>query len=140
MLMRHTLLSTLLVACVACVAATAHAQTDSTGADQAMRTRLKSDLRNLVVAQEAYYADHSSYADEIAQLHFRASAGSNVQLVVTQNNAWGAVATDAATPGKSCVIWINLAEKYRPATVRDKYTGTEGQPMCDGDPAPVPKG
>jgi len=122
-------------------AAGAHAQTDSSSTgDLAVRTRLKSDLRNLVVAQEAYYADHSSYADEITQLRFRASTGSQVRLVVTQNAAWAAVASDENTPGKSCTIWINLAEKYRPATLHDKYTGTEGQPVCDGDPAPVPKG
>lgn len=125
---------------VAGMGAAAHAQSDTAAANAAMRTRLKSDLRNLVTAQEAYYADHSSYADEIDRLRFRASSGSQVRLVVTQNSGWAAVATDDATAGRSCAIWINVEQKLRPATMRDKYTGTEGQPVCDGDPAPVPKG
>lgn len=130
----------LAVALLAASAGVARAQSDSLDAALAMRARLKSDLRNLIVAQEAYYADHSSYADDITQLKFRASTGSQVRLVVTQNGAWAAVATDENTPGKSCTVWINLAEKYRPATMHDKYTGNEGSPTCDGDPAPVPKG
>lgn len=125
---------------IAVSAAAAHAQTDSASTDAAVRARLKSDLRNLVVSQEAYYADHSAYADDITKLKFRASTGSQVQLVVTQNNAWAAVGTDDNTPGKSCTIWINLPQKLRPATMQQKYVGTEGAPTCDGDPAPVPKG
>ncbi|HEX3866819.1 MAG TPA: hypothetical protein VHV78_08710 [Gemmatimonadaceae bacterium] len=108
-------------------------------ADAAMRTKLKSDLRNLVVAQESYFADHSAYADLLDNLKFRPSAGSQISLVATQNNAWAAVASDPSWPGKSCVIYINLAEKYRPKTLQEKQVGgmqDEGRPMCDGDPKP----
>ncbi|MGH7619732.1 MAG: type IV pilin protein [Gemmatimonadaceae bacterium] len=107
--------------------------------EKAIRAKLKSDLRNLVTAQEAYYADHTAYADAMENLKFRPSSGSNVSLVATQNNAWAAVATDPSLPGKSCVIFINLAEKYRPKTLEEKRMGTnreEGAPICDGDPKP----
>jgi len=118
-----------------------HAQASSPAddAEKASRTQLKSDLRNLVVAQEAYYADHNAYADVIDNLKYKASAGSQVSLVATQNNAWAAVATDASRPGKSCVLYINLAEKYRPKTLQEKRLGTnneEGAPICDGDAKP----
>lgn len=112
---------------------------DPSDNDAAVRTKLKSDLRNLVTAQEAYYADHSAYADVIDNLKFRPSSGSQVSLTATQNNSWGAIATDPSWPGKSCVIFINLAEKYRPKTLSEKRMGEthdEGRPMCDGDPKP----
>jgi Tfp pilus assembly protein PilE len=119
--------------------ASLRAQAVAGDAEQAIRTRLKSDLRNLVVAQEKYFAEHSTYADQIDALAYRASQGAQVSLVATQNNAWAAVATDASAPGKSCTIFINLAEKYRPKTAQEKRPGVvEGAPLCDGDPKPEP--
>lgn len=109
---------------------------DPDDAEKAIRTRLKNDLRNLVTAQESYYASHSAYADILGNLAFRPSNGSEVSLVATQNNAWAAVASDPSWPGKSCVIFINLAEKYRPKTLQEKRSGEtndEGRPLCDGD-------
>jgi hypothetical protein len=122
------------------VAPAIRAQTaDQSDADNAIRAKLKSDLRNLVTSQEAYYASHNAYADVLGNLTFRPSSGTEVSLVATQNNAWAAVASDPAWPGKSCVIFINLAEKYRPKTLQEKRAGEtneEGRPLCDGDPKP----
>jgi hypothetical protein len=115
------------------------AQDTATEAERATRTKLKSDLRNLVTAQEKYYADHSTYADQMDALAFRPSEGTQVSLVATQNNAWAAVATEVGNPARSCVIYINLAEKYRPGTAQEKRVPTnkeEGAPICDGDPKP----
>ena len=54
------LLSAALLAAV-CTAPALRAQTTSQDdAERAARSRLKSDLRNLVTAQESYYADHSA--------------------------------------------------------------------------------
>jgi hypothetical protein len=131
---------TLLVALAVLIAPTLRAQaTTSDDAEKAIRTKLKSDLRNLVTAQEAYYADHSAYADQIDNLKFRPSSGSHVSLTATQNNAWAAMATDSSLPGRSCVIYVNLAEQYRPKTLQEKRVATnseEGAPICDGDPKP----
>ena len=117
-----------------------HAQTPTLDdAEKAIRTKLKSDLRNLVTAQEAYYADHSAYADQLDNLKYRPSTGTQVSLTATQNNSWGAMATDPSLPGKSCVIYVNLAEQYRPKTLQEKRVATnkeEGAPICDGDPKP----
>src|ERR1051326_3625407 len=117
---------------LALAASVARAQDQTPDPEKAVRTKLKSDLRNLVTAQEAYFADHSTYADQIESLKFRPSSGSQVSLVATQNNAWAAVATDASLPGRSCVIFINLAEKYRPKTLQEKRMGAsneEGAPI-----------
>jgi len=40
-------------------------------------------------------------------------------------------------PSRSCVIFINLAEQYRPKTSQEnRAASTEGAPLCDGDPKP----
>jgi Tfp pilus assembly protein PilE len=106
-------------------------------AEAAVRSRLKSDLRNLVVAQEAYFANHSSYAASLEVLSkYRPSAGSQIRLVLTRENSWAATANDAATTGRSCTIWINVDnEQHRQRTRKEIRVGREGEPVCDGDSA-----
>ena len=91
--------------------------------------QMKSDLRNLVVAQEAYFHDHSAYAANMDGLNFRHSAGVTVTLTATQNNAWAAEAHSAVIPNWVCGIYINLAEQYRPK-VSVETKAAEGEPRC----------
>ena len=130
------LVPTLVVSALVFAAPSLRAQTLSDSADAALRAQIKSDLRNLVTAQEAYYAGHSAYAPAMDGLSFRASNGDQVSLTVTQNNSWAAVATHPSRPGKSCVVYVNVAAKYQPKTMQSKLTGGDGQPVCDGDPPP----
>ena len=104
-------------------------------AEAAVRSRLKSDLRNLVVAQEAYFANHRSYAPSLEALStYRPSAVSQIRLVLTRENSWAAMANDAATSRRSCTIWINVeSEQHRPRTLKEGRVGREGEPVCDGD-------
>jgi len=92
---------------------------------------MKSDLRNLVTAQEAYYADHSAYASEVSSLKFRDSQNVSVRLTATQNNAWAAEARSALLPNVACTIFVNLAEQYRPKIGGKLIPGqAEGEPAC----------
>jgi len=91
--------------------------------------KMKSDLRNLVTAQEAYYAGHNAYAAELDGLSFRSSAGVTISFTATQNNAWGAEARNDALPNIVCGIYVNLAEKYRPK-VSVETKAAEGEPTC----------
>ena len=93
--------------------------------------QMKSDLRNLVVAQEAYFADHSAYASDVTDLKFRNSQNVSVRLTATQNNAWGGEARSALLPNVACTIWVNLAEKNRPKVGGELIPGqAEGEPAC----------
>ena len=91
--------------------------------------KMKSDLRNLVTAQESYFADHSAYAAELTDLRFRSSAGVTITFTATQNAAWGAEARNEALPNVVCGIYVNLAEKYRPK-VSIQTKAAEGEPTC----------
>jgi hypothetical protein len=91
-----------------------------------------SDLRNLVVAQEAYFAEHARYATDLAVTQFRASSGHAVRLLRAGPNGYGAELTSSAISG-SCVIHVNLPPVEQPRTATEKKVFPEGEPACDGD-------
>lgn len=75
--------------------------------EKAYIATMKSDLRNLVTAEEAYYADRNGYAglDQLSGNYFQASTG--VFVVVDQVTAggWSATATHNRTKYR-CVIFV----------------------------------
>lgn len=98
----------------------------------------RSDLRNLVVAQEAYFADHGRYAPTMEALdRYRPSRGNVIKLVHVVNDGWTASLTGAYLPG-SCTIWVNVPSEKRAGTEREKRVGGEGEPVCDTPPALAP--
>lgn len=86
---------------------------------------LKTDLRNLVTAEEAYFYDYATYTTSIGTAFFQPSQG--VAFVVSSADAtgWAATATHVGLVGGSpagCHIAVGAAET----------TGTEaeGAPYC----------
>lgn len=64
---------------------------------------MESDLGNLRIAQEAYWAEHMVYATDTTGLDFRRT--SNVNLEISSKDAAGgytAIATHANVPGRQC--------------------------------------
>lgn len=116
------------------------ASTVPTAADSARAfvASARSDLRNLVVAQEAYYAVNARYAPTMEALTgYRPSRGNVIKLVHAQNDGWAASLTSANLTG-SCTIWVNVPEDRRAGTEREKRLGDEGEPVCDVQPAARP--
>ena len=91
---------------------------------------MKSDLRNLVTAEEAYFADSVKYSNTTSCTN-PATPGT-VNFCVTQGNTlggptvaaggWSATMTNVNLPGITCAIFVNTAA-VPPAT-------TEGAPAC----------
>lgn len=94
--------------------------------EKAYIAAMKSDLRNLVTAQEAYFADHVAYAAAMDQLRdasqFWSSAG--VTLVIEQVTAegWRAIATHGGTKVR-CGIFVGNVPPPRKGMVT-------AQPLC----------
>ena len=88
----------------------------------AYRAAIKSDLRNLTTAQEAYFADSLRYAASLPELDFTASTYVTVELTLTSDSAWSASASHKGTPTR-CTIFIGNIEP----PVAD---GVEGEPSC----------
>ena len=90
-------------------------------------TAMKSDLRNLVTAEEAFFSDSSKYGT-IDQLKFQNSTGVSKPVVVPGAGFWSATVTHSQLdPAQSCGIGINTTN---PAVAG----AAEGEPACK--PAP----
>jgi hypothetical protein len=76
---------------------------------KAYRAELKSDLRNLVTTEEAYYADHHHYGsgpELLAEKAFYASTGDSLVIVAANTVGWHATGTNWNLPGEECGIWV----------------------------------
>ena len=84
--------------------------------------QMKSDLRNLATAEEAFFYDSTKYSPNLAQLNnFSPSTG--VTLTVTAApGGWNARADHAQTP-RSCYLFAGSGPPIGPATV-------EGRIVC----------
>ena len=88
--------------------------------EKAYVASMKSDLRNLITAQEAYFADNNStYAASTGAMgtNYRASSGVTVTINSSTATGWTASATHASTL-KTCNISLGGG-----AT-------NEGEPVC----------
>jgi prepilin-type N-terminal cleavage/methylation domain-containing protein len=74
---------------------------------RAFQAAMQSDLGNLKIAQEVYWADHQKYATDTSALEFRITT--DVAISITSQDTQGgytAVATHSAVPGRQCVTAI----------------------------------
>ena len=105
---------------------------------------LKSQLRNLVTAQEAYWADHGTYTTDVAALgmHRRRQAGAPaarpdslwVQVVQAGGRSWWGRAGHYAYSGKSCIIYVGTMDDFTAPPTTDGAKAkaqNEGEPLCD---------
>ncbi len=91
--------------------------------EKAYMAAMKSDLRNLVTAEEAYFADNTTYTSSGPAMSYVTSAGVVVAITVdaTIPVGFSAIATHSGT-AESCAIFIQ-APVQGPAT-------QEGEPKC----------
>ena len=90
--------------------------------EKAYVAAMKSDLRNLVTAQESYFADQVSYTTSTTAINFNSSAGVTVSVTAATGTGWSATATHNATT-KTCGIYVGSAT----APIAGQ---NEGEPKC----------
>jgi len=78
---------------------------------------LKSDIRNLATAQEAYFYDNSTYATTVNQLAFNTSPGVVLAIVQATSSGWSARATHPASYPLTCAFYQGNVPAATPATV-----------------------
>ncbi len=93
-------------------------------------TAMKSDLRNLVSAEEAYFSDSSRYEANPLMLGggtppsgFRGSTGVSAPIIATGSGYWSATVTHTQLAGASCGIALNTTNTV-------VATAGEGEPAC----------
>ena len=98
--------------------------------DKAYQAEMKSDLRNLVTAEEAYFGDHHRYgvwADFMKDKSYYASAGDTIEIEVVDTTAWHARARNYSSD-KECGIWVGT----RPAD--GMHGAREQEAVCWKEP------
>lgn len=78
---------------------------------------LKSDLRNLASAQEAYFYDNGAYAALVSQLSFNQSPGVVLSVLEATTSGWSARATHPASYPLTCALFQGNVPAATPATV-----------------------
>jgi type IV pilus assembly protein PilA len=92
---------------------------------QAYLATLKSDLRNLVTAEEAYFADYTTYSTALATTQFQASQGVTYNVSGASGTGWEATATHVGLVGATpsgCHIAVG--------SFASTGTEDEGAPYC----------
>ena len=84
---------------------------------------LRSDLRNLAVAEEGVFYDSTRYSTDTAALKFRPSPGVIVTIVLPATGGWVATATHPLSYPLRCVIYAGTNTPVAPAE-------QEGVPAC----------
>jgi type IV pilus assembly protein PilA len=86
---------------------------------------MKSDLRNLVTAEEAYFADSAVYASDTTKgMKFKPSTGVAMPIITVFAGSWLATNTHTQLPGGfSCGIGVNTTNPVVSAA-------GDGEPTC----------
>lgn len=84
---------------------------------RAFTATLQSDLRNLAVAEEAYYLQNGSYTQDMSRLFVAASAGVTVSVSAADSMGWGATAVHPSADRDVCAIFYGSpSSQPAPAT------------------------
>ena len=85
--------------------------------------QMKTDLRNLVTAEESFFVDSMHYSVyDTSKLKYRTTTGVNTPTITTGAGFWSATVSHTLIPGFSCGVSINTANPI--TTVND------GEPTC----------
>ena len=84
---------------------------------------MKSDLRNLVTAEESFFSDSAKYSSSTTSINFRPSTGVGTPTITTYSGAWVATNTHSQIASFSCGIGVNT-------TTPLVSSAGDGEPTC----------
>ncbi|HEV2670796.1 MAG TPA: prepilin-type N-terminal cleavage/methylation domain-containing protein [Gemmatimonadales bacterium] len=86
--------------------------------------QMKSDLKNLATAEEAFFYDSTFYTTSLVALNnFRSSTGVTLNVLQATPGGWSARAIHAQTT-RQCVLFQGNATPVAPATLEGSITCT----------------
>lgn len=98
---------------------------------------MASALRNLLVAEEKYWAEHGTYTTELAALGLYPQPKPRppflAQVIAAGGRGWSGIAVNRRL-NKSCVIYVGTVDELAviPRTVKDRILpSSEGAPACE---------
>ena len=85
--------------------------------EKAYLASMKSDLKNLATAEEAYFYSNDTYTSSLSVLNFSSSPGVTITIREATAAGWSATATDPAAAVASCAVFYGTAAPVAPASV-----------------------
>lgn len=83
---------------------------------KAFLASMKSDLRNLAVAEESYFYDKHAYTAVLDSMQFVSSPGVVITVVEATSNGWSATSMHPDAYPHLCAIFFGAATPVDPAT------------------------
>jgi type IV pilus assembly protein PilA len=93
----------------------------ATTKEKAYLATMKTDLRNLVTAEEGYFSDNQAFTTDLGAMGFSPSKNVTVTVGTVTANGWDATATHAVATGKTCTVGVGD---------RVPAGGKDGVPQC----------
>ena len=92
---------------------------------KAYTAAMKSDLRNLVTAEESFFSDSTSYVvyGDTTKLKFKPSTGVSTPIIKVGAGYWSATVTHSQIPNFTCGIGVNTVNTI-------VGTAGDGEPAC----------
>ncbi|HYT05135.1 MAG TPA: prepilin-type N-terminal cleavage/methylation domain-containing protein [Gemmatimonadales bacterium] len=91
--------------------------------DKAYIGQMKSDLRNLATAEEAFFFDSSAYTNDFTKMNnYNPSVGINVVVNEHTPQGWSATATTPNNPLLHCDLFSGAAAPVGAATIEGRIT------------------
>ncbi|HEV8411930.1 MAG TPA: prepilin-type N-terminal cleavage/methylation domain-containing protein [Gemmatimonadaceae bacterium] len=84
---------------------------------KAQLAAMKSDLRNLSTAEEAYMFDNGAYTGDITSLSYATSPGVILTITNATASGWSAISTHPQSYPLTCGLYIGNVPAQAPATV-----------------------
>ncbi len=100
------------------------------------RDDMKAALRDLVTAEETYFASHHAYTTDSKALDIFPTKHGQAETHVTfvGPNSWSGAVTEPSLKGRNCVIYVGPVKELShgpPKTVGGIVAKEEGVPTCD---------
>jgi prepilin-type N-terminal cleavage/methylation domain-containing protein len=92
---------------------------------KANTSALRSDLHNLVIAQEQYFYENQTYTNDVNALRFQATKNVSVVFTAVAPGGWAATATHAHANPIICGVFVGNAPKPLASTVADGQIGCQ---------------
>ena len=70
---------------------------------------MKSDLKNLITAEESWFADHTTYTTNLGT-SYSSTTGVTVTINAADGAGWKATATHSGVPGMTCKIYAGTSQ------------------------------
>jgi hypothetical protein len=98
---------------------------------------IRQNLRALVAAEEAFYAENGAYSDDFSFIRFRPEHEVEVRFLWVTPEGWAASGTHPQLDGRDCVTFVGRAQAP-PTTLKYVRSGREGVVICDEPGRPSP--